>query len=317
MSNILLKPYDSVDLALLIESYGESIGTLYPQAIVYGPDNVEITGSPFTLVSVGNNYYSLKNAFQAAVDSGQYSVIYVVYTDAGHTARSSAFGEKIDTITISIQAVSGSVGGSAGGFYDDEQLRRAIKAEFDKINDRIKKLQKDFDAGLKVEIPKNQFDMEFSKTEHSIKDLRDLISLKSNDNINKQIMIMQSSLKNKSEDIINAVKKNRSVIIKSKFDKSQMLPIIETVANTEIKLNKLFSGLKIDITKTIDYKNDEMTNKFSKILEGFGGSVSEAMNKLNESIRIKLKFTLEGLKMLVLGGKQNKQNINITLKKDE
>jgi hypothetical protein len=315
MANILLKPYDSVDLGLLVESYGESIGTVYPQAVVYGPDNIQISGSPFNLSLIGNNFYSLKNAFQAAIDSGQYSVIYIVYTDAGHTTRSSSHGEKIDTITISVQAVSGGVGNAGGFYYDDEPLRKSFKQELDKILKKIKKLQDDFDAGLKIEIPDNQ--IQISRLEHSLKDIKNSMPVFNDGNLIKQIAVVQSSLKNKADDLMSAIKKNRTTIIKNKFDKSLMIPIMKSLADNEMKIANLFNEVKIDFTKTIDYKNDKMADKFTEILEKFGGNITKSMNDLNESIRTKLKFTIDWLKKLVLWGRPPKQNINITVTKDE
>ena len=178
MADRLKKPYDSIDLSYQIQTFGDTPPTLYVRAIVYGPKDAngnisEISGSPFALDHIGNNLYGLDGAFQAQVDSGTYKVIYIPYTDAGYTTQSQQYGEQHETITISVQATTGGVG--YGGFdYDDSHLIKLIQDKFKEFDKKIKKLQKDFDSGLKIEIP------EFK-------------------NIDDQVKIISAKLENKNE----------------------------------------------------------------------------------------------------------------------
>ena len=107
------------------------------------------------------------------------------------------------------------------------------------------------------------------------------------------------------------------MIIKHKFDKALMKPIMQTVADSDLKLVKGITQIKTDLTNTIDMKNEEANKKFNESLDSGLASFVNSLNELNESIREKLKFTLEGLRGLLYSGKRNKQDINITLKKDE
>ena len=314
-------PYESVTLSLLIKSFGETLGTLYPVAYVYDPNDALVAGAPFTLLPVANNLYVLNNAFQAQVDSGTFKVVYIVYEDAEHTIRSASHGEEHETITVALQSTTGGVGGGDGAFYDDQYLRNFIDNRIKPLAKMLEDLKKDFDAGLKVQMP---IPAELST---AIK-LLESISKKSNSSqLDKMIpelsaiKAMSQSLslsqKNNFKDIINAIKKNRSEIKKSKFDKSQMLPVIESQANLELKTNESLKRLSIDIIKTIDLKNEEAAQKFSGILDRANNKMINALNEINESVWVKLKYTLDALKMLVLGGGQTKQNINITLKKSD
>lgn len=320
MSDILKKPYDSIDLSLLIESFDETIGTLYPVAHVYGPDNVLITGSPFSLSLIGNNLYGLNSAFQANVDSGTYKVVYEVYTDAAHTIKSSQFGQKYDTITISIQASSGLGQGNIGGdvyvnFDPIIKILKDFENRFKILNKKVDSLQEGFDAGLKVDIPEIKAPEinipEIKIPEFKQVDLKPIINL---------IQDLQQAQKGRFKDIMDGLKKNRSTIIKSKFDKTQMNPILKTVVESDLKIDNLFEDLKISLTKTIDMKNDKSSEKISKIfdesLEKNNKYILSLLNKLSNDVRIKLRFVVDQVKYIVLAQRPPKQNINITLKKD-
>lgn len=323
MADIHKNPYESVDLALLLTSYGDSIGTFYPVAYVYDPNNNLVDGSPFTLTLVDNNLYVLNNAFQCRVDSGSYKIVYIVYTDAGHTTRSTTYGERVDTITVSIQSTTG-LGNNQGSsvYYNDEPLRKLVKDYFDKIEKKVSKLQKDFDAGLKMEVDQKDLSTEITK-------LSTVINGKSGEyenlaaylkNINTKLQnfeVIQSSVKKSKEDLLTAIKKNRSAIIKNKFDKALLLPMINTLADDTLKRQKEFKNIKMDLTNTLDMKVDESMVKFGKVLEKNNNFIIGMMNKLNESMRIKLKYAIDQLSLIVLRGTRPKQNINITVKKEE
>lgn len=297
MPNIVKNPYDNVDLSLLIESFDESIGTLYPVAIVYGPDGALLAGSPFTLASVGNNLYVLRNAFQADVSSGTYMVIYEVYTDAAHTIKSPNFGQKHDTISIQIQASSGL--GVAGGdiYFDDSKIIKMFDEKFKLLSEKFDALQKDFDNGIRVELPKN----EESKNKNS--EIIDLIN------------IYHKSNKSKFEDILDGIRKNRNITIKSKFDKRVITPIFSEIVNSNINMLKEIKQTKKDLTSIIDLKNAKLDELNSKNLEKAMLPLYEVIDNFNESLRTKMLYMLKMFK--VYTNSKVSHNIKLTMKKDE
>ena len=311
MSDVLKKPYDSVDLSLLISSFGANIGTLYPVAYVYGPpNNAQIDGSPFTLSTIGNNLYVLNNAFQAKVDSGTYYVVYAVYNDAAHTIKSTIYPETDSRITISIQAVSGvgNAGSEISGFDYEAigKLQQWNKDLFDKLEVKIDKLKLEVDNNSL----KNDFDLKMVKIEGLIKEL-----VFNPETILKPLGEANSLIKHGFKDVIVGLKRNRSVIIKNKFDKSQLLPIVKNAAETQMKVTEELDKFKIAITKTVDLKGDQLIETFSKILEDTLNKFIDILNKLNESMRIKLKFVVDTIK--VMTSRQIIQKINVNLKKDD
>lgn len=319
MSNILLKPNDAVDLSLLLESYGGTIATFYPVAYVYDPLNNPVQGMPFDLLPIGNNLYVANNAFQATVNSGTYKIIYIVYEDSAHTIKSTTYGERHDTITISIQAVSGpGYGGVGDVVFDDTFIRELFKREIGTIKDQIEaidkrmmSLQQDFDDGLKVDLTEKEVDL--SSIENSIGEIKSIVS-GINSYKDNSVEIIRAN-KQTAKDVIEAIKKNRSAIIKNKFDKKMMLPVIETISNQDYHIRKFLKEFNGDVVNTLSEKSDETIVKFTLVLEKMIENNVETLNDLNESVRVKLKYALE--KMLFLSGKNPNQNINITLKKDE
>lgn len=316
MSERTVNPRDNADLALLLQSFGDVLGTLYPQAHVYGNDNSEISGSPFTLDHVANNLYSLNNAFQVA-DSGTYKVVYLVYTDAGHTTRSTTHGEVSDIINVKIQSTTGLGGyGSMknGGdvIVDMDPIFKAIKDLDKKFNKRIDKIRKEINKEFKVSVPATP-----------VTDLNPILDKLNNIDLG-QIGVCVTDISNLSktqkdgfQKLNSSIKKNRSTTIKNAFDKSMMKPILQSVADSDLKIVRGFKDLRVDMVKIIDTKNDEANKKFNESLDSSLNKFVESLNKLNESVRKKLKFTLDGLRTLLFVGKQGKQDINITLKKDE
>jgi len=314
MSERIVNPQDSIDLIQLLQSYGETLGTLYPQAHVYDQDDSEITGSPFTLSLVANNLYTLADAFQVG-DSGTYKVIYLVYTDSGHTARSANHGEIVDIINVKIQSTTGLGGygsmknrGGADVIVDMDPIFKAIKSMDKKFDKKVKKLQKDFDKGFKVDIPETD-NKELISAIQEAKTATQAIKIPKTIS-NKEFDDFRTIVGEMNDKVIKAIKKNRSTTIKTKFDKAIVKPIFRAVGEVDLKLAKAAKEIRIDNTKMIDSRNKEIEDNVKKML-------NKSLNQLNESIRLKLKFTLEGLKTLLFMGKKPKQEINITLKKDE
>ena len=68
-------------------------------------------------------------------------------------------------------------------------------------------------------------------------------------------------------------------------------------------------------TETVDLKGDQLIETFSKILEDTLNKFIDILNKLNESMRIKLKFVVDTIK--VMTSRQIIQKINVNLKKDD
>ena len=307
-------PRDSIDLVLLLQSYGEDIGTLYPRAHVYGPDNQEINGSPFNLTHVANNLYIKSNAFQVG-DSGVYKVVYIVYEDSGHTTKSSAHGEQVDIINVKIQSTTG-LGGygsmkNVGGdvIVDLDPVMKVIKDKTDKLEKRIKAIEKTINAGFKIDFPE-QKEQDLSPILSKIEKIQSYIS-----NLNN--IVYKKDIKKMEEKLVAGIKKNRSTIIKYKFDKGLLKPMIQTIANSDLRLKKGLDDLQVTVAKTIDMKNEEANRLFNKTLDKKLIAIEEGLNILNESIRRKLRATLEGMRTLLFIGKQPKQDIKITLKKDE
>lgn len=303
---------------MLLTSYGDTLGTLYPQAIVYGPNGSEVSGSPFTLTQIGNNLYYKAGAFQADL-TGTYYVVYLVYTDAGHTTRSTSHGEVHDTITVKIQSTTGLGGyGSMknGGdvIVDLDPIKKLIKDTKEELEKKIEKIQQDIDDGFKIDIPEKE-DKEIIKEINNVKSI--ILSLPnfSIDNLTKKITDIQTINKNNQNKLIDAIKKNRSTIIKSKFERKMLQPMMESNANLELKTVEAFNSLKINLTKTIDVKNNEVVEKFSNVLEEKQDKMINILNELNEQVRLKVKYAFDKLARLFLSIK--KQNINIVLKDDK
>lgn len=321
MADFTKNPGDRIDLLLLLQSFGESIGTLFPQAHVYDSADNEITGSPFTLTEVANNYYSNLGAFQISENSATYKIVYLVYTDSGFTTRSSAHGEKIDTITVALQSTTG-LGGfgsmkNQGGdvIVDMDPFIALVKDIEKRLEKKMNKLQKDFDGGLKLEATETDFSVildKFSDLKMSILDNK-----KSPVEVMNAINNVLNIVKKGNEKIVKDIKKNRSTTIKHKFDKAMLKPMLQSVANSDLKTTKKLDEVKIDVSKMMDAKNAEANEMFNESMDNMVGKVEVGINKLNESVRKKLKTTLEGLRTLLFVGKQSKQNINITLKKDD
>lgn len=318
MAERLANPQDSIDLILLLQSYGEDIGTLYPRAYVYGPDNTEINGSPFDLTHIANNLYIKSNAFQVG-DSGIYKVVYIVYEDAAHTTKSSAHGEQVEIINVKIQSTTGlggygSIRNGGDVIVDLDPVMKVIKDTKERLENKIKKLEETLNAGLKVDIPTQ----DFKPILDEIKELKLSVNGIDVGGIDKkEINEIKSSIKTSQEKLITAIKKNRTAIIKYKFDKSMLKPMLESLANSDLKLVKGLRELEVNMIKTIDMKNEEANKMFNSTLNKKLKLIEAGLNALNESVRKKLKVTLEGMRALLFVGKQPKQNINITLKKDE
>jgi len=310
MADIHKNPQDVVDLSLLLESYGENIGTFYPQAIVYDPNNAEISGSPFTLTLLGNNLYINNGAFQVG-DSGTYKIIYLVYTDSGHTVRSANLSERHDTITVSIQSTTG-LGGMIGDVvFDDKKLIELIKETEKKLLEKIANIQEEVDNGFKIEVP------ELDSVKRSIDNLKnyyqptDIGGLTSSlDSVNKKLdtinvdfisfkdgFLPYANIKRKFDDIITQIKKNRSTTIKSKFDKSLFIPLTENILDLNVKINKEMEQARTSMVKNIDYKTDVIAKSIEKQinekLDNNYKQIFELLNELNEQMRIKLKAAAE------------------------
>lgn len=316
MANIQKVPNDVVDLSYLAVSYDNTLPTLYPLARVYGPDNAEISGSPFTLVSIGNNLYGLNSAFQIDADSGTYKVVYEFYEDAGHTVKSGQIGQAHDTITVSIPYSSG-LGNSGGGsfIYDDSELRRIIQDYFSTLNEKYGDLYDKVVKAIEIVSKENPV---FGKILEEIKSVQgEIAGIKLGEEIPGMIKDLKASQKNWFKNLLEAIKKNRSTIIKSKFDKKLMSPVLETCANTDLRMTKELMRLKKDLTATIDMKNELAEKNNIKIMDGIVKVFADVVNDLNESVRKKLKFAVEELKVLVIRGKVQKQDIKITLQKED
>lgn len=320
---MLKNPNDSIDLVLLLESYGETIGTMYPQAIVYDPNNSEITGSPFDLTLLANNMYVKSGAFQASL-VGDYKVIYIVYTDAAHTVRSSSHSEKSDIITIAIQSTTGLGGGTGDIYVNLDPLKKQIERLKEDLEDKIGKIQKEIDDGFKIDIP------QLKSIPKDIKGLESLIKglptpkdysgnfsdiIKPLNEIKNIGALLQQSQKNNAVKLIDAIKKNRSTIIKSKFDKSLLSPLIESIVNSNIKSESLYKQTKMDMVNLFDGQSKKIKTEVNNSLENQQKNFIKLINELNEQVRVKLKFTFEKLAKLFLSIR--KQTFNINLKKDE
>ena len=120
-------------------------------------------------------------------------------------------------------------------------------------------------------------------------------------------------IKNNQKKVLEGLKKNRSTTIKTRFEKQMMKPIYETVANIDLKVTKEMKQTKLDLTRTIDMKNDESAKQFTKILDKTTVNLEGLMNELNEQVRKKLKFAVEAVSRFIL----KRQNININLSKHE
>lgn len=307
-----VNPQDSVDLVLLLQSFGDTLGTLYPRAHVYDNNDSEITGSPFALTHVANNLYTKSNAFQVA-DSGTYKVVYLIYTNAGYTTRSANHGEISDVINVKIQSTTGLGGyGSMknGGdvFVDMDPIFKAIKDLDKKFNKKLETLKKEYSKGFKIDMPKIP-ETDLSRVYGAISDVKQAIQGKA---VIKPDDFRQFADKyNRNfEKMISAIKKNRSTTIKSKFDKALLKPIFSAVGETDLKLEEKIKQFRVDNAKMLD-------RTVSNILKNTNRSLEISLNQLDESVRTKLKFTIDALKTLLYSGKQPKQNINITLKKNE
>ena len=322
MADLTKNPGDRIDLVLLLQSYGESIGTLYPQAIVYDDQDNEISGSPFNLSLVGNNYYSKLGAFQIKDTSATYKILYIVYTDSGHSTKSAEHGEKIDTVTVAIQSTTGlggfgSMKNNSGGevIVDFDIVKRMLEQLEKRQNKKIEAINRTIKAGFSIDIKEPTF-------APVLKELANIKSIVSKDDptiikILNNISSMTKTNKSSNNKLITAIKKNRTTTVKSKFDKALLKPMLTGVAETDRKLMNITNDLKKFIIKTIDMKNEESNEEIQEKLDNAMNLFEKGLNKLNESIRKKLKFTLHGLKTLMFMGKSSKQDINITLKKDE
>ena len=313
MAERTLNPQDSVDLILLLQSYGETLGTLYPQAHVYDNNDSEITGSPFTLSHVANNLYTLSNAFQVG-DSGTYKVVYLVYTDAAHTTRSASHGEIVDILNVKIQSTTG-LGGygsmkNGGGdvIVDMDPFIKTVKDIDKKFRAEVKNLNKKIDKGFQIDIPETE-KIDTNPLERAILDIKNVILSQKRVSVD-DFKRLQKNVKDLDNRIMPAIKKNRTTIIKSKFDKALLKPIFSAVGDMDLKLANIAKQIRIDNAKMLDKTTTKIKNNTDSTLE-------KSLNQLNESIRVKLKYTIDALRTLLYMGKRPKQDINITLKKDE
>jgi hypothetical protein len=90
MSASNVKVGGSVKVDVLVPDGGSG---LYPQAKLYGADNIEIGVSPLDLSSVEDDLYS---ASFTMPDTSKVTAITTVYTDSGHTTPSADYDPIID-----------------------------------------------------------------------------------------------------------------------------------------------------------------------------------------------------------------------------
>ena len=93
--------------------------------------------------------------------------------------------------------------------------------------------------------------------------------------------------------------------------------MINTIAQDKLDRKEEYIQLKVDLTNTMDMNSNQAVIKFKKVLEKNNSHIITLMNKLDNSLRIKMKYLLDQLKLMIVRGSQTKQNINFTIKKDE
>jgi len=310
MSDIQKNPQDSVDLVYLLPAYNETIGTKYIRVYVYDPNDAAVSGSPFSLTLVGNNYYSKLNAYQAG-NSGTYKHIYEVYDDAAFTTKSAEFGQKIETVTVKIQSTTG-LGSYRGGdvLVDLDSIKKLIKEEIQRVIKRVDKIQNEVDNGFKIELTSDSLKSVLEKLSLLETNLQQETKNNSRVVLDKVISLIgiaqQIPTRTNLDKVIIGIKRAQSLIIKNKFDKALMKPIYESTAEMELRLGQEMKQTRIDLVKILDTKTDDLNIKMEKRMIG-------VLSKLNESVRKKLKYTVDNITHLFLLTKRAQQNINIKL----
>jgi len=303
MPDIHKNPNDSIDLSVAT-SYNEDVGTLYPVAHVYAPGGSAVSGSPFSLTHVGNGVYVKEAAFQAKVSSGTYQVIYIFYTNTGHTTEHSNYGRVHNTITISIQSTTGLGSGGGGMYYDDEPLRKLIKELKKQVTDLKKKV---------TSIEKQELSIDFAPVFSAIKDIKfpeikmpkefdDTNLKKSLDDISKKVTKKSNSLEGNIKKLTSHVAKSNDLLIKDTLQ--PVIVTVEKLKNSSIaELEKVRSDINSFI-KGIDIKGD---------IAEYQKTIKQLMKDADETERIRLKFMLDSLTNLVILQRKLKQEIKINL----
>lgn len=98
----------SGDPILLRLQTGDGSTTKFPLAHVYNSAHVEVAGSPFSLVNIGNGLYANDSFIPGTID--HYDASYTVYSDAGHTIVDTTYNYDTDSFDVYILGTGG--GGS-------------------------------------------------------------------------------------------------------------------------------------------------------------------------------------------------------------
>lgn len=105
---------------LLPLSLADGAGGFFPQAEVYDSAGTAIAGSPFDLTHVARGLYQ---ALFAAPVAGDYSVVYVVYSDAGHLTLAAQYARADEHLRV-FSAATGS--GSFWTTQEQSEIRGAL-----------------------------------------------------------------------------------------------------------------------------------------------------------------------------------------------
>lgn len=70
-------------------------------------------------------------------------------------------------------------------------------------------------------------------------------------------------------ELLKAIKKNRTTMIKKAFDKSMISPVIQSNAEMREKVEKKLNDVHISLTRTIDVFSEKITDKIRNGLESF------------------------------------------------
>lgn len=274
---------------LRIESVGQTIVFLYstdrvisglfPQAKIIKPD-----GDIFDTVDLTENG-NVAGEYRANVTitvEGIYDVIYIPYTDAGHTTESERAPRASEVFNVRV--VDDKFGGTrAGGGVDIDipDLAKQLKKEFNKETKKEKTKEVDLKPILKklealekkeVVIPPVNIDGALQDLTKEIKEeIKTLASQKTEINLNP-LLIKIEALAKGDINLSSQFKALQSVLAELKKEK------------TEFKNMKIGIDIKLAEQKELIIQADDLNiNRFKMLVESLQ-AISLAVNKKNPAL---------------------------------